>query len=193
MIHIGFTGTRHGWRVKQRATIQEIVATANTKRPYARDDDRQLAAFQSMVDKMDSTSQVKLEPLIKTLGQMFGGMGGGMAPLHADHVTAHIGDCLGADAEFYFMAKILAWRTVGHVPNTGTHRAFLDYDETRAPLPYLERNLAIVNASDLVLATPYEMTEQQRGGTWATIRMARRAAKPLVIVLPDGTTQGSWT
>jgi hypothetical protein len=38
----------------------------------------------------------------------------------------------------------------------------------------------------VVIACPFERTEQQRSGTWATVRMARKAGKPLVIVYPQG-------
>jgi len=44
----------------------------------------------------------------------------------------------------------------------------------------------------LMLAAPRDMTEQEHGGTWKTIGMARKAKKPLVIVFPDGSTQGEW-
>jgi hypothetical protein len=38
-----------------------------------------------------------------------------------------------------------------------------------------------------MLAAPYVPTEQTHGGTWRTIGLARKAKKPLVIVLPDGS------
>ena len=54
--------------------------------------------------------------------------------------------------------------------------------------PFLTRNHNIVLFSDVMLATPKQVEEQRRGsGTWATIRYARQAEKPLAIVWPDGT------
>lgn len=150
MIHIGFTGTRHGWRPKQNDAVMGVLL------------DTRLAG--------DDTAL-----------RFYGG-----------RCTLHSGDCLGADAEMHRLATGIAWKTVGHIPSDPTHRAFLDYDEVRKPLPYMQRNAAIVESAKYMLATPYEMTEQQRGGTWATIRMARRAKKPLIIVYPDGSTEGSW-
>lgn len=114
-----------------------------------------------------------------------------LSRLVAEHVkgewVAHHGDCKGADAQFHAGAKKLGARVVGHPPTDPTHRAFCDFDEARPAAPYLTRNQAIVDAADLMFATPREMTEQQRGGTWATIRMARRARKPIFVVLPDGS------
>jgi len=57
----------------------------------------------------------------------------------------------------------------------------------------MKRNKAIVAEAHVMLAAPRDMTEQQYGGTWKTIGMTRKAKKPLVIVFPDGTTQGEWS
>lgn len=61
-------------------------------------------------------------------------------------------------------------------------------DVVHEPRPPLERNRDVVDASDVLLACPGGMAEEQRSGTWATIRYARKAGKPVVIVWPDGTT-----
>jgi len=50
----------------------------------------------------------------------------------------------------------------------------------------LERNSDIVADSDLLLATPRFYEEELRSGTWATVRRARKANKPLIIVWPNG-------
>ena len=110
----------------------------------------------------------------------------------ADDVTAHHGDCVGADAQFHALARARKWRVVIHPPVDDAERAFCAGDELLAPLTHMKRNKAIVTAATLMLATPKDMTEQEYGGTWKTIRMARKAKKPLVIVFPDGTTDGSW-
>lgn len=143
MIHIGFTGTRHGMSEAQRRMVDITVAD----------------------------------------------MIGGDLDLR---VVAHHGDCTGADAQFHIIAVQYGAMTVGHIPDDNTYRGFAQCDDTRDPLPYLKRNQNIVDAATYMIAAPGEMTEQDRGGTWSTIRMARRAKKPLIIVYPDGTTEGSW-
>lgn len=103
-------------------------------------------------------------------------------------VTVHLGDCIGADTEAYWLATDeLNWYRVGHIPDNDSKRAFLDYDELREPRPYLERNRDIVDESVRLFATPNEHRDRLRGGTWSTVRHARRLGIPIYIVLPDGT------
>lgn len=101
--------------------------------------------------------------------------------------VAHHGDCIGADADFHRIAYATSVRIVGHIPEDNTHRAFCEFHEVRSPLPHMKRNKAIVAESDVMIATPLEMTEQERGGTWKTIGFTRKAGKPLAIVWRDGT------
>lgn len=53
----------------------------------------------------------------------------------------------------------------------------------------LHRNRLIVARCDHLLACPGTMTETLRSGTWATMRYARAAGKPITLVLPDGTVK----
>jgi hypothetical protein len=53
--------------------------------------------------------------------------------------------------------------------------------------PPLERNHDIVDQADVMIATPRTMQEEQRSGTWATIRYARKKGRELHIIWPDGT------
>lgn len=107
--------------------------------------------------------------------------------LESIRVFAHHGDCVGADAQFHGCARRLSLHIVGHLPVDETHRAFCSFDETREPLTHMRRNKQIVTAADIMIAAPFEAEEQQRGGTWKTIGMTRKAKKPLALVLPDGT------
>lgn len=66
-------------------------------------------------------------------------------------------------------------------------RAVEASDSVYAPAPPLERNRDIVNFCDTLLACPAKMEEEQKSGTWYTIRYARKHKKPIVIVWPDGT------
>jgi hypothetical protein len=100
----------------------------------------------------------------------------------------HHGDCIGADAEAHAIARELGWKIVLHPPTIDTKRAHLEADcaivcKTR---PYLERNQRIVESTAVMIATPGEFEEQLRSGTWATVRLARKANRPLALVYPDG-------
>jgi predicted Rossmann fold nucleotide-binding protein DprA/Smf involved in DNA uptake len=55
----------------------------------------------------------------------------------------------------------------------------------REPLPYLERNHAIVNESDFLIAAP-DGPETLRSGTWATVRYARKVGKRVLVIMPNG-------
>lgn len=100
---------------------------------------------------------------------------------------AHHGDCIGADEEFHAIARrVVGIRIVAHPGNVPAMRAFCRADEVRDPKPFMDRNHDIVTACHVLLATPHEMHEQPRGGTWSTIRMARAERKPVTIVWPDG-------
>ena len=51
----------------------------------------------------------------------------------------------------------------------------------------LYRNRLIAKRCDWLLACPSTQVEGLRSGTWATVRYARAAGKPIALVLPDGT------
>jgi hypothetical protein len=116
------------------------------------------------------------------LGGVLGGLG------HDGFIWMHNGDCVGSDD---FAGRL--WKeTFGHrihlhPPIISTKRAFLPCDLDEIPKDYRERNQDIVNASELLVATPKEMHEELRSGTWMTIRMARRRGIPRTIVWPDGS------
>jgi len=57
------------------------------------------------------------------------------------------------------------------------------------PAPYLERNRAIVDAGDIVLAAPQTLEEQQRSGTWATVRYGRRLGRLVVLLAPSSAPE----
>lgn len=67
-------------------------------------------------------------------------------------------------------------RIVIHPPGDPKLRAFCEGAyRVMPPQPYLQRNHAIVDASEILFALPLEAErELQRSGTWATIRYARK-------------------
>lgn len=99
----------------------------------------------------------------------------------------HHGCCVGADEMAWKIAHEFGAWTVGHPPKEGKLRAKTRDNLQHKPLPYLDRNRAIVDSTDELVACPLKMTEEQRSGTWATIRYARTAGKPITIVWPDGS------
>lgn len=55
------------------------------------------------------------------------------------------------------------------------------------PVPALMRNDIIAGLCDGLLAVPASDTEEQRSGTWATVRYARKRGCPVYIVKRDGS------
>lgn len=104
--------------------------------------------------------------------------------------TLHLGDCVGADHDAWAEATFADVETIGHPPTDSKKRAYCLYDQERAPLPYLDRNRAIVfEGVDGLIATPWGYAEELRSGTWATVRYARAAKRHIWIIQPDGTIQ----
>lgn len=112
----------------------------------------------------------------------------------------HHGDCVGADAEFH--KWLLAYgalepvTVVIHPPVVSTKRAYVTRAwaakwmtiHVRDERPYLVRNRAIVDETNVLYAAPGEAVEQLRSGTWATVRYARKLKRAIRFFWPDGTT-----
>lgn len=97
------------------------------------------------------------------------------------------GDCIGADKDAHDIVRIVApdCKIVIHPPTIDAKRAYCKGDTILPAKPYLNRNRDIVKASNIMVATPGEDTEQLRSGTWATIRAARSAKRRTTILLPS--------
>ncbi len=111
-----------------------------------------------------------------------------MAVFHAHH-----GDCSGADEQFHAACRNTGGRAFVevHAPIQRGLRAFCQGDQSHEPEPFMARNAAIVSASQILIAAPLQDVPQLRGGSWSTIRMARRALlggtlKELYVVGRDG-------
>ena len=101
------------------------------------------------------------------------------------------GGCVGADAQFHAecVAFGLAELIEVYPSNIPSKQARLDEDTYKImhnPAEPLDRNLTMVYASEVCLATPKERDEIMRSGTWATIRAARRNHLRVIIIEPDG-------
>lgn len=105
-------------------------------------------------------------------------------------VSLHHGVCIGADAQAHNLWKSLGGTTVGHPghdkSNRSPKRANVSCDAGFPSKPYLDRNLDIIIACDLLVATPQTTEEEVRSGTWFTIRRAKAAGKRVIIVFPGG-------
>ena len=106
----------------------------------------------------------------------------------------HHGDCVGSDEWFHK-------RCTGpyknnpvvhiHSPDDPKYRALCTMGTKNilhTPKPYMKRNQDIVDASDILIATPHG-PEEVRSGTWATIRRARKKGIPIYIVYPNGKVE----
>lgn len=104
----------------------------------------------------------------------------------------HHGDCVGADAQADAVAREVGLAVVIHPPSDDKARAFCAQsgDVVHAPpaaFPgYMERNQDIVDECTVLVVLPQTAHEVQRSGTWSTVRKARRAGKPVMIITPAG-------
>ena len=112
--------------------------------------------------------------------------------LKANEVTEfHHGCCIGADDEA--VQAVLSLATIGgkivaHPPLNRSKMSESAIQFSTEVLPakdYLVRNRDIVDACEVLLACP-KGEEEQRSGTWSTVRYARKQGKPVVVLWPDG-------
>lgn len=96
----------------------------------------------------------------------------------------HFGGALGADREALRIARMLNYQIHWH-PCPGV----VIEDDARAMgeivyevFPPLRRDRDIVVMCRVLVAAPETDREVQRSGTWATVRYARRAVKPVVML-----------
>ena len=120
-----------------------------------------------------------------------------------DHheVEFHHGDCIGADAQaheiFCRVANVIEAPAsiIIHPPTDPKKRAWCDSAPWRIPLhirarmPYLDRNKAIVDGADFLIACPQTFEEKVRSGTWSTVRYARRTKVQILIIQPTGVVK----
>lgn len=104
-----------------------------------------------------------------------------------DDVVVHHGCCRGADEEFSLIANERCCTIIGHPgpPSEWTSELALRLShEVHQPETYMKRNRAIVEASSVVIATPFQDAPQLSGGTWRTIIMALdgfRIGRPIAL------------
>jgi hypothetical protein len=99
----------------------------------------------------------------------------------------HHGDCLGADHQAHDIVRHVhpAAMIVGHPPIAKTGRAYCKFDLEFEAKPYIERNHEIVDSTQFLVATPKEVQEKLRSGTWSTVRYADKLGRKMLIILPE--------
>lgn len=100
----------------------------------------------------------------------------------------HHGDCVGADSEAHDIADQCGYAIILHPPSNYKDRAWREVPAhmMRPEKPYMARNQDIVLNTGALIAAPAEHDEQPRGGTWSTVRFARKSGKTVILILPDG-------
>ena len=98
----------------------------------------------------------------------------------------HHGDCIGADEQAVMIVRTVQpnAKLVCHPPVNESKRAFAESDVYLPPKEYLDRNHDIVDAVHQMVACPKGKHEEQRSGTWATIRYASKRGGLLYIIWP---------
>jgi hypothetical protein len=110
----------------------------------------------------------------------------------------HHGDCIGADQQAAIIAYTLGIKLVIHPPIKEDKRAYvlLSQSEVRLARAYLDRNHDIVDETEILFAAPKTAEEQQRSGTWATVRYAEKKHKRIYLIYPGGSALyfdgGQW-
>lgn len=115
---------------------------------------------------------------------------------HHPAAELHQGCCIGADEEvtevveaakinFGIPCPLIGWPS--NLPGMTSTSAQLRCRDIHDPAPPLDRNRLIVHMADVLLACP-RGPEDQRSGTWYTVRHARRVGCPVVFFWPDGST-----
>ena len=106
------------------------------------------------------------------------------AKLKYPNLFLHHGDCIGGDRYADLIAKRHHIKTIIHPPALKKHRAWCTGAYFIHPMKrYLDRNKDIVNCSNILIAMPKDIeNEELRSGTWSTIRYARKKGIQVVLI-----------
>jgi hypothetical protein len=108
----------------------------------------------------------------------------------------HHGVCIGADGEAHTMVFFKTKAMIHLHPPKNKSKMVELYKDTEEeanryvwykPKDYLARNHDIVDAIEILIATPQAEEEILRSGTWATIRYARKKKRPVYLIKPNGS------
>jgi hypothetical protein len=102
-----------------------------------------------------------------------------------DSAEFHHGDCNGVDVEAAAIARELGYKIVCYPPKSSEEQGHFGGDIVHAPAGYLERDRAIVDACDVLIVVPKQMTWQPKGGTWYTHDYAVKTNKKIILIWPE--------
>ena len=108
-------------------------------------------------------------------------------------LEVHHGDCVGADSRIHQIVEFLNKENPNyqieihiHPPTNNSKRRFHVGHMNYEAKGYLVRNHDIVDACDVLIACPKTTKEQQRSGTWATWRYAKKTSTETYLIYPNG-------
>ncbi len=114
--------------------------------------------------------------------------------------VAHHGCCEGADMDFDAICRRYGIRRHLHPgcnSRGDTPTSVLPPDNEsyvlEQVLPYLVRDKIIAERVELLIGIPKGYDEEQRSGTWTTIRMRRKTGLPILVIYPDGVMSYGYT
>lgn len=109
-----------------------------------------------------------------------------------EFVQFHHGDSVGADDQAANIVKQMIKKAyiVAHPGLSMINRAYNKASNgIRAAKSNLERNIDIVNETNLLIAAPKKPREERRSGTWHTVRYALRKGKGVWVIWPSGLVE----
>jgi hypothetical protein len=106
-------------------------------------------------------------------------------------ITVIHGDCVGADEDFHNICQSISEDIIIRIypgynkfeNENNKLRANCKGDYIAKSRPYLDRNRDIVNDCDILIGCPKSNVEEQRSGTWYTIRYARKIEKQSIVIV----------
>lgn len=108
---------------------------------------------------------------------------------HLAPKEVHHGSCIGADTHFHEIVEEHREIAVHIHPGTmGPKRSWVDADVIHDVRSYPLRNQDIVDAAEVLIATP-SGEEVVRSGTWSTVRKARTKGIPIYVAWPKGLVE----
>lgn len=104
-----------------------------------------------------------------------------------DFQEFHHGMCEGSDEQAHLIIEEEKEKVIifGHPPKFSGSRVNLPCHILMKVDNYLQRNQHIVDATDMLIATP-DTKEKPRSGTWSTVRYARKKEKRIYVIHKNG-------